>query len=239
MATIAIDIDSTLYDFETPAREAYLKLAHETGDKTLFRGAYMPWTEFRSPVDVCGPEVFSKVVEMCHDDDVILDQTPFSGAVETVNALHENGHSILYISNRATESRNATQEWLAKWGFPLIETKLFCLMGDKKPHIADCQYIIDDRPKTLIDFIYDWTWEWELRQDIEAMDFVTEDHEREWRSKHMRRGFGLMFRTSIWLRHGAALISTWWARGFSLSQPWRRWHNGTIPLATRKLLEAR
>jgi hypothetical protein len=41
-------------------------------------------------------------------------------------------------------------------GFPLGE--LICTLDDKMPHVDDCQYIIDDRPKTLCDFVYDFNW---------------------------------------------------------------------------------
>lgn len=36
-------------------------------------------------------------------------------------------------------------------------------MEDKRPHVADCQYLIDDRPKTVVDFVYDFDWEKRVR----------------------------------------------------------------------------
>ena len=166
MARIAVDIDSTLYDFETPAREGFLALAEKYGDKSLFQGAYHPWTEWRSPADVCGLGIWMEVIGLCHDADVISQQVPFAGSVETCQALIREGHDLVYVSNRDTESTEATIEWLDKHGFLctpggtfLGEDAVVCMMDDKKPFLKDCQYLIDDRPKTCIEFVFDFEWE--------------------------------------------------------------------------------
>lgn len=158
MATIAVDIDSTLYDFETPSREAMLRLYKETGDLAYKEGAYHPWTEWRSPADVLGVERWLKAIALVHDADVIETMQPFQGAVETCQALMAAGHELLYISNRATEALDATEEWLVVNGFLGPQATVLCLMGDKAPHMVDCQYIIDDRLKTVIEFIHDYDW---------------------------------------------------------------------------------
>jgi hypothetical protein len=168
MATIAIDIDSTLYDFETPAREGMLKLYKETGDPVYKEGAYHPWTEWRSPADVLGIDRWLEVIGLCHQADVIESQRPFEGAVETCNALLIEGHNLLYISNRATESEDATRRWLVTNHFfgghiPRVHedqyVTLVVTMGDKRPFIKDCQYLIDDRLKTCVDFVHDPYWQ--------------------------------------------------------------------------------
>lgn len=166
MAKIAVDIDSTLYDFSTLCREGFLRLARDRGDDTLKRGAYNAWTEWRSPVDASGLQPFLDVLDYCHDNDVILSQTPFLGSVETCQALADEGHDLLYISNRRVESTDATEEWLYRYEFPLSDDRhqLLCMMDEKAEHIADCQYIIDDRPRTVIDFVYDFDWEYRLRE---------------------------------------------------------------------------
>lgn len=171
MAKIAVDIDSTLYDFSTLCREAFIRLAHERDDRSLLRGAYAAWTEWRSPTDACGVQPFLDVLDYCHDNDTILAQTPFSGAVETCQALAAEGHDLLYISNRRVESTAATEEWLKQWKFPLSEDEheLLCLMDEKRDHIAECQYIIDDRPRTVVDFIYDYEWETRLRSEAKRI----------------------------------------------------------------------
>lgn len=174
MAQVAIDIDDTLYSFETAAREEFLKLAKEKEDDSITAGAYTPWTQWRSASDVCGQDVIEEVIKRCHDKDVILKQTPFSGAVDTVKALYEAGHELLYISNRAVESHEATYEWLTQWGFPLSpndeddRTALVCTMDSKKPYLTNCQYIIDDRPRTCVEFVYDHSWHKRWEHDILA-----------------------------------------------------------------------
>lgn len=178
MARIAVDIDSTLYDFETPARDAMLKLYMETGDPVYKEGVYHPWTEWRSPADVLGLDRWLKAIGLCHQADVIEAQVPFDGAVETCQALMTEGHELLYISNRATESAIATQRWLRNYEFLPDEFfsydmsnrfergdnpvhGLVVTMGDKRPHIANCQYLFDDRLKTCVDFVHDPYWQLE------------------------------------------------------------------------------
>lgn len=180
MAKIAVDIDSTLYDFETPAREAFTKLSAERGERSILRGAYDPWTEWRSPADACGIEIWLEAIALCHANDVILAQTPYNGAVETCQALANEGHELLYISNRAVETADATHEWLQEWNFPVDENIteavewhgghcLKVLTTDKKPFLKDCQYLIDDRPKTVVDFIYDYDWETRIRREADRI----------------------------------------------------------------------
>lgn len=162
MATIAVDIDSTLYDFEGPSREAMWKLYKDTGEDIYKMGAYHPWTEWRSPNDVLGLEKWLDVIAMVHDSEIIRSRIPYAGAVETCQALIREGHELLYISNRATEAVGATQDWLLDQGFlrhgGYVEPKVLCLMEDKAPHMAKCQYLIDDRPKTVVQFVYDRQW---------------------------------------------------------------------------------
>lgn len=182
MASIAVDIDSTLYDFETPARDACLQLWQETGDLKFKEASYHPWTEWRSPADVLADadgsvQRWLDAIALVHDSDAILGMQPFKGAVETCQALVEAGHKLIYISNRATETEFATRQWLANHNFLIDEegpndktigwkTKVVVTTGDKTPFIKDCQFLIDDRLKTCIQFVYDFDWEQIIR--IEA-----------------------------------------------------------------------
>lgn len=158
MANIAVDIDSTLYDFETAAREAMFLLYKRTGDEQYKVGAYHPWTEWRSPADALGLEKWLKAIEVCHQADIIRSQVPFAGAVETCQALSAAGHNLLYISNRAEGSAIATEEWLDMWGFTGPTTTVLCTSENKAPFIAKCQYLIDDRLKTCVEFVYSYEW---------------------------------------------------------------------------------
>jgi len=151
---IAVDIDSTLYDFETAFRQAYIDQAIERGDQSLLRGAHAAWVEWRSPWDACGEEDFEAALSRVHTEEVIATRQPFEGAASTLFRLAES-HDIIYLSNRNQNLAEATGNWIAEH-FPY--GKVLCTMDDKQPYLADCQYLIDDRPKTLCDFLYDSDW---------------------------------------------------------------------------------
>lgn len=146
---MAVDVDSTLYDFETPFRQAYLDLALERGDKDYFRGAYHGWFEWRSPIDSCGDEAFNQALERVHSPDCILSRRCFDGAVETLNRYEGE---IRYVSSRRPELVYVTAEWIKESGLP--EGEVICMTDDKMNYLDDCTYLIDDRPKTLCDFVY-------------------------------------------------------------------------------------
>lgn len=155
---IAIDVDSTLYDFATPARQAFLDLAIKHGDKEeYFKGGYQSWVEWRSPGDVCGPEAFQEVLDIVHSDSVIQEQDPFPGAVKIVNEIAEQ-HDLFYITNRSPKAADATRWWLNERGFPTAD--LIAMMDDKAPYLSECQYLIDDRAKTLVQFVEDFNWKY-------------------------------------------------------------------------------
>lgn len=170
----AVDIDSTLYDFSTVAREQFLKHADDLGDESLLRGAYISWVEWRSPADACGIDVWKHVISMCHSPEVIERQQPFPGAAETLQELADYGHELIYISNRDPSSVGATTRWLEDHGFPVIGDSVHCLWGDKAPLLADCRYLIDDRPKTLVEFVYDPNWDIEGRGKRKGLSLLYE-----------------------------------------------------------------
>lgn len=156
---IAVDIDSTLYDFSMPARQAFLDLAIRHGEKEeYFRGGYQSWVEWRSPADVCGPEAFDEVLEIVHSPEVIRAQTPYPNSIEVLREVASE-HKLFYISNRSFESIAATEEWL--WDiYDYPEGDLICTMEDKQPYLSECQYLIDDRAKTLVQFVEDFYWKY-------------------------------------------------------------------------------
>lgn len=156
---IAVDIDSTLYDFATPARQAFLDLALKHGEKEeYFRGGYQSWVEWRSPSDVCGPDAFQEVLDIVHSPRVILSQDPYPNAKEVLREIVAEGHEIFYISNRSKDAVDATEEWLWSNDFP--EAELIATMEDKQPYLCECQYLIDDRAKTLVQFVEDFQWKY-------------------------------------------------------------------------------
>lgn len=199
MSKIAIDIDSTLYDFETAFRQAYIDIALEDDDKSLFRGAYASWVEWRSPWDVCGEDAFQKALDKVHSEEVIESRQPFEGAPDVLFELAKK-HQIMYLSNRDKKLTDITQDWLIDH-FPCGE--VVCTMKDKQAHLMDCQYLIDDRPKTLCDFLYDRNW-------------VTMGNVKEGN----RVGFGLLFEYNRALTDipNLYLAPTWAGIGFYLNR---------------------
>lgn len=174
---IAIDIDSTLYDFASPCRQAFLDLALEHDDKEeYFKGGYLHWGEWRSPADVCGPEAFQEALDIVHSDKIIKEQPPYAYSEEVVNEIRDQ-HEMFYISARDTASKGATEEWLFELNdFP--EAPVITTFDDKIPYLIECQYIIDDRAKTLVDFVYDFNWKY-------TYGAINPDMQR--------KGFGLLF----------------------------------------------
>lgn len=172
MAKIAVDVDDTLYSFTALAREVCALEAERHGDKVLERAAYAPWTEWRTPPDLMGLDKWLHVIDLCHDDDMILSREPYTSSQDVLYELVDQGHEIMYVSTRATERRDATAEWLKINEFP--EGELHCVGQDKEQVIRNCRYLIDDRPKNLIQFVYSSGWK--------------EDHTED----EARIGFGLM-----------------------------------------------
>lgn len=227
MAKIAIDIDSTLYDFTTPFREAFLDLAEQDPDLTeedkdkLFKGLYFPWLEWRAPVDAVGLPLFERALARVHANDMILSQRPFAGARETLQELVDAGHELLYVSNRASESLGATSQWLMANNFPVGELQVIEPPKGKMEAVSDCQFIIDDRPRTLVEFVYDHKWfqhtvlyAWHYVQQPHGLSF--EDHVRQ----AGRKGFGLMYEYNRNLTdvRGIYLAPTWAGLRFYLGR---------------------
>jgi beta-phosphoglucomutase-like phosphatase (HAD superfamily) len=193
MAIVGVDVDSTLYDFETPSRDACLKLwraSIEAGEEDVSykEAAYHPWTEWRSPADVLMdpdgvPRRWLKAIDVVHENDSILSMAPFTGAVETCQALLRAGHELIYITNRAAHTEEATRSWLVSNGFMDVfgapdhgPATLVVTEGDKRPFLKNAQYLIDDRLKTCVQFVYDFDWKHrdllEERPERERIAFV-------------------------------------------------------------------
>ena len=157
MSKVAVDIDDTLYDFNELAQEMITKVAIKEDDKEMQKGAYSAWNEWRAPKDAVDAKFWLSIIDMCHEDHLIRSQMPFKHSVTVLRKIASAGHEIVYISNRADSTYDATKEWLISHGFPQ-PASLICTSEDKAPLIADCQYLIDDRPKTLVEFTYDYEW---------------------------------------------------------------------------------
>lgn len=161
---IAIDIDSTLYPFMTAARKVLFEMAEKEDDQRLRVAAYHSWHQWRDPVDLCGAEAWIKVVNEVHTPSVIRQQTPYQNAVEVVSELAAT-NEIVYISNRnQAVTYEPTFAWLLEQGFP--EAELICCENDSKSsYLKGCQYLIDDRPRTLVEFVHEYAWKMKYGHD--------------------------------------------------------------------------
>lgn len=155
MAKIAIDVDDTIYPFGDLARQIILDEAAKTGDKIMQKAAYASWPEWRTPVDLLGQETWLSIIDKCHDEEIIGQQIPYANSQLVLRELAQD-HELIYVSSRSMNCFAATEAWLDDNDFP--EGELICSGHDKTKHIASCQYIIDDRPSTLVRFVYDYDW---------------------------------------------------------------------------------
>ncbi len=152
-AMIAVDLDDTVYSFTTLARNVLASRAANTGDERLTNAAYALWPEWRTPVDLLGLDLWLDVIAECHSDQSILNQIPYPGVKKTLQELVERGHKVIYLSSRNETCEDATVRWLDMHHMP--EGVLTCTGHDKAEYLAECQYVIDDRPSTLVSCYYD------------------------------------------------------------------------------------
>lgn len=157
MAKLACDVDDTLYSFCDAARRELGDWPGKDRDRAR-QAAYAIWTDWRSAAELCNG-FWLDVIDRVHEDDSILEQEPYPDAVDVLCDIDKAGHEITYISTRAPKTKKATRNWLDDCGFPATHN-LICTLDSKIPHIRECQYIIDDRGKTLVEFVYDFDWKY-------------------------------------------------------------------------------
>ncbi len=156
MAIVGVDIDDTLYDFGSEVREAFFELSIIRDDKELLKGTYSGFNEWRELSDVFDWDTVSEAIEYVHERQ--LEQVPYKNADRVVRRLAEK-HTVIYVSSRHESHRENTCIWLVENGFPLTDhRRLVCSSHEKEEHLKQAQYLIDDRPYTVVNFLYDFTW---------------------------------------------------------------------------------
>jgi hypothetical protein len=137
---IAVDIDSTLHDYWSvisaiSMRRFGIELPYEE---------QLTWglTRLRA-------SQFELCVSESHSDECILAGVPYPGAVETVRAWHDAGHTIHVASYRDGGCCAATAAWLHAIGLPYDE--LIC-SSEKVPRCAalGVELLVDDSPLSLL-----------------------------------------------------------------------------------------
>jgi hypothetical protein len=136
---LAIDIDSTLH----PYWDQLAEIAHRRFNIEL------PYeTQYTWAIDKLRPEQLKACVDETHRAEHVLAAEPYPGAVETIQAWHEQGHFIHITSHRAVDAHPHTSEWLKRIGLPHDE--LYC-SDDKLTRCVEIgiDVLIDDAPMTL------------------------------------------------------------------------------------------
>lgn len=148
----------TLFDFDAAIREEFVLMAIEKKDKSYLKGAYSTNMEWRNLTDVLGEDVAYEAINRVHDNQLIYE--PFKDASLTLKELAHT-FKIKYVTSRYERYYDSTEAWLSENNFP--EGEIICSTHDKIPHLNDCRYLIDDRPKTIIKFLHDPLWDGEQR----------------------------------------------------------------------------
>lgn len=151
--------DETLYSFDEEVREAFFEIAIERNDKSILKAAYSNNQEWRNLVDH-NKALAYEAIERVHEQ--ATSQIPFKNSIDVVNRLAEQ-HTIKYVGSRFKKHYDNTKSWLNYWDFP--EGELFCVehTDSKHNYFRDVQYLIDDRPRTIVEFINDTSWKGDQR----------------------------------------------------------------------------
>jgi uncharacterized HAD superfamily protein len=139
VARIAIDIDSTLHHYW----DLFRAIVNERFGVDLAYESQTDWGIARLP-----QEHLREAVRETHSDDNIAAAEPYPGAVETIQAWHEQGHWIHVTSHRAESCAPATERWLADVGIPHHD--LHC-SWDKVTRCVELEIdvLVDDSPVNL------------------------------------------------------------------------------------------
>ena len=129
---ILLDIDDTLADFFGALEE---RLGPAVDDSIENLGLMFPGNE---------------LVRYLESDDFHREMLPLDGAVQGVNWLFDAGHHSQYLTARAPELQQLTQEWLDEWGFP--KAVLHSVGRDAKKKLLRTEryeLMIDDQKRYL------------------------------------------------------------------------------------------
>lgn len=151
METVAVDIDDTLVPFSDKIREEFFNLAIESGDKKYLKGAYADFNEWRGMSDLFDMKtmlgVFSRVHEKQWED------KPYPNASGVLRELAKK-YEIKYVTCREERFREHVRTFLFGSWFPKGELVILDpFVHDKKEAIQDCDILIEDRPKTIFEFL--------------------------------------------------------------------------------------
>ncbi|KOS69245.1 nucleotidase [Lysinibacillus contaminans] len=144
------DIDDTLIDLRAHAFDLYNKKLGKNVGIEAFHA--LQRVEIHEPFGLSDAE--GSVMWNSSLEDIYFTDCPiFEGALETLQALQQEGHDIYYITSRPKQYCEKTREWMIAQGFPVTEGHFFCGMQDHEK-VATIKSLaldvyVDDKPAVL------------------------------------------------------------------------------------------
>lgn len=144
------DIDDTLINLREHAFHLYnKKLGQELGLDVF---STISTVEIHEPFGLTNEQGSSMWME-CIEEIYFTDCPSFEGALDTLQALEQNGHEIYYITSRPKIYCSQTREWMKAQGFPVKDAHFFCGMQDAEKiatiKALKLDYYFDDKPAVL------------------------------------------------------------------------------------------
>ncbi|MHA6252637.1 5' nucleotidase, NT5C type [Oceanobacillus sp. CAU 1775] len=144
------DIDDTLINLREHAFQIYKQKLKQDLSLDVFHA--LNRVEIHEPFGLTneeGKEMWDSSLEQIY----YTNCPAYPGALEVLNELEKQGHSIYYITARPKEHGIRSREWLKEQGFPVEDTQFFYGMKDheKVDIIADLNldYYVDDKATIL------------------------------------------------------------------------------------------
>lgn len=140
MSKIAIiDIDNTLWQFSDAFYQELTKICGNfpTPDR---------WCTYDIWEGYCSVEDFIAAISTIHHNQNSDRYQPYPESRDFLSSLREHGFHITIASHRAPETRQPTEQWLARHGLPYDELHLTL---DKTVLFPKADIVVDDSPLTL------------------------------------------------------------------------------------------
>lgn len=147
---IGFDIDDTLINLREHAFHLYnKKLGKNVGIELFHQLKRVEIHELFGLNDEEGNRMWHSLMEEIY----FTDCPAFNGAVELLNQLEKQGHSIFYITSRPKNYCGKTRQWMKDQGFPIIDEHFYCGMKDHEKidiiKTLNLDYYFDDKPAVL------------------------------------------------------------------------------------------
>ena len=144
------DIDDTLINLREHAFHLYNKKLNQNVDLDVFHA--LKTVEIHEAFGL-EKEAGNTMWRDCMEEIYFTECPSFEGALETLNALENDGHEIYYITSRPKKYCAQTREWMKAQGFPIKGENFYCGMQDEEKiatiKALELDYYFDDKPAVL------------------------------------------------------------------------------------------